>query len=1058
VNPSAAITTATDPAFGTAEATATGAEFRLGWLMARLFDPRRADLLPPAFPAVELPLLTELDPAGSHKLAVTLLADLLAPYTPRLTAAPVRKAASPEAAAAAVTDLHLDILSEFAGDQRRLGAYQLGLALSDTCWLPSAEAGPDSFIAVFRRDRLAMLTTWLAGAGTALPESSADVVSRSLWHWQDWTTANSGWLRRGDDWSQPVLRALREQGRTWQSVLSGGGYADPPRSGAWLLVVLSGWRCVRLLAARVLRLYWMAAALLAVLSGGLLYLTVAALRGPAQVWGPAGLGAALAALALAALAAGVSRAAGGVRPDVWSSARLDARAWTITVLPDVHRPGTLLAVTTGVLAFAAATGSGTGLAVAGATIAEAAAAAAGVLMLVAALALVFLLQANGGPARRRGRPAWPGRERAHYAPTPSEWREWATPDTAAAPETAGDPWEAAVEETAAAPEETTADASTEPRVVNVGIASEAGNLLPTATTLATGTAHQLRIGIGPRSADSVVENPVPLPLDELAPSSGGWWFDVVASSADVDVAPDAHRMFVPLQGPGWICPCAGEEHTCQPQERHAYLEIPFRTGTEAGPGALRCTIYHENNAVQSIRVAFTTGDASRPPDTLIHGTVDYWLADDLSLAPELAPRQLSIVTNRSFGASGFPSGGTHTIVVKGQGTAPVAVNLTEAVATKTLGAMRAQLTLITLGQSGHDNAYDGDNAAPLEQLTANLKQLARLGSVFWQQAVPVLADRTALRPLLKATATIQIARVTETVFPWALIYDYPHSLASAWVPCELLRDGTALSAALSSYQTACPFAERHALNTLCPYGFWGFRHLIEQPPSVVRGLLQTAIPVPRGAQAAAVRSLDLDLTLSATHLEDLERCLGPQFKIADCDSQADFVTALGSPALPLIYFYCHGKTALLGSKGVDLAVPYLEIGDGEVLGAGDLSAWAEDGQWDPERWQAVPPLVFINGCHTAALSPEQLVTFVDAFAGVEAAGVVGTEIAVAQPVAGRFAELFYQHLTTSPGGLPVGQALRRARLDLLAKGNVAGLAYTAFCSMDLALNAGENAA
>jgi hypothetical protein len=33
----------------------------------------------------------------------------------------------------------------------------------------------------------------------------------------------------------------------------------------------------------------------------------------------------------------------------------------------------------------------------------------------------------------------------------------------------------------------------------------------------------------------------------------------------------------------------------------------------------------------------------------------------------------------------------------------------------------------------------------------------------------------------------------------------------------------------------------------------------------------------------------------------------------------------------------------------------------------------------------------------------------------------------------------------------VGLALHRTRIDLLAKGNVSGLVYTAFCSMDLAL-------
>jgi hypothetical protein len=195
-----------------------------------------------------------------------------------------------------------------------------------------------------------------------------------------------------------------------------------------------------------------------------------------------------------------------------------------------------------------------------------------------------------------------------------------------------------------------------------------------------------------------------------------------------------------------------------------------------------------------------------------------------------------------------------------------------------------------------------------------------------------------------------------------------------------------------------------------PFGFWGFRHLIEQPPSVLRGLLRTTLAVPAGARAATVRSLNVDASITAGHMGHLRNCLAPRFALADCDSRDDFVSAIDTP-LPLTYFYCHGHAAPLGDRGVDLLIPYLEIGHDEMIGAGDLNAWAAAGQWHRERWRDVPPLVFINGCKKAALSPEQIVTFVDAFAGAEAAGVIGTEIAVAQPLASEFAQGFYGQQT-----------------------------------------------
>ena len=57
---------------------------------------------------------------------------------------------------------------------------------------------------------------------------------------------------------------------------------------------------------------------------------------------------------------------------------------------------------------------------------------------------------------------------------------------------------------------------------------------------------------------------------------------------------------------------------------------------------------------------------------------------------------------------------------------------------------------------------------------------------------------------------------------------------------------------------------------------------------------------------------------------------------------------------------------------------------------------------------------------------------------------------VAQGVAGEMAELFYRRLVGEPG-TSVGMALHRARIDLLRKGNISGLVYTPFCSMDLRL-------
>lgn len=134
-----------------------------------------------------------------------------------------------------------------------------------------------------------------------------------------------------------------------------------------------------------------------------------------------------------------------------------------------------------------------------------------------------------------------------------------------------------------------------------------------------------------------------------------------------------------------------------------------------------------------------------------------------------------------------------------------------------------------------------------------------------------------------------------------------------------------------------------------------------------------------------------------------------------------------------------------------MTVPFLEIGNGDRIGPTDFDAWDVDDAWGPAHWAETAPLVFINGCETAKFNPEDVVTFVDALAGMDAAGAIGTEIPVTQQVAGEVALRFYRYFAGAANA-SVGTALYQTRIDLLRKGNVAGLAYTPFCSMDLTLD------
>jgi hypothetical protein len=327
-----------------------GTAFALGWLMAGLFDDRRRRILdvrqPPFSPAVQLPLVADLDEPDLLKFLVTDLHDLLRPYQDVSDARVQAEAAKRQPGSAEPFDkavfgrevnaLHLAILDRFADDQQQLSAYQLGLALSDMCWLPGPES-LDPMTGMFRRDQIAAMQTWLNGAGTAIPQSTGAIVGQSLGHWADWIDVNASTLRAasaGSTQATTVISALRVQGAVWHSVLT----ADPdvslnPAMGAWVQAGSAMARAVRMVTGVILRRFWPVVLIAAATLAGLLYLVIANLSGASQVWASLVTVIAVVGAAGGGIFGGVSRALGGVGYDIWNAARREAQVWSITWLP-----------------------------------------------------------------------------------------------------------------------------------------------------------------------------------------------------------------------------------------------------------------------------------------------------------------------------------------------------------------------------------------------------------------------------------------------------------------------------------------------------------------------------------------------------------------------------------------------------------------------------------------------------------------------------------------------------------------------------------------------------
>jgi hypothetical protein len=328
-----------------------GSVFALGWLMAELFDVRRrasvANRAPAFNGALQLPLVADLDPPDLVTFLVTDLKDLLSPY-PRVSVADVDTEAAKKPGAAdpfdqgrfvsALGALHLAILDELADEQEQLNAYQLGLALSDMCWLVTPDVGPDAFTGMFKRSQVAAMQTWLNGAGTAIPPTTAAIVGQSLSKWADWVDVNAPKLRAtATNWATSpgvVVSALQVQGAVWHSVLT----SDPdvslqPAMGAWVQAASAIARATRSVTVSILRRFWPVVVIAAAALAGLLYLVISNLSGASQTWASLVTVVAIVGSGGAGLGSAVSRAFGGVGYEVWSAAKLDAQAWNVTWLP-----------------------------------------------------------------------------------------------------------------------------------------------------------------------------------------------------------------------------------------------------------------------------------------------------------------------------------------------------------------------------------------------------------------------------------------------------------------------------------------------------------------------------------------------------------------------------------------------------------------------------------------------------------------------------------------------------------------------------------------------------
>jgi len=474
------------------------------------------------------------------------------------------------------------------------------------------------------------------------------------------------------------------------------------------------------------------------------------------------------------------------------------------------------------------------------------------------------------------------------------------------------------------------------------------------------------------------------------------------------------------------------------------LLFGIQTAEREGTGWLKCNIYCQGILVQSWEIRAEIRAQPQAQASALAYELPYSLsftltAEQLNRNPE---HKLSVLLSESDQDS-------HSFQIFGRHQFKNDASFDEGEIANALDEIRGAFRKAAWGTEDELNEeayrYKG-NAKNLNRLATDLFMLAKRGWNLYDALINRLANGDAkqvkkLKDLMREPGYVQLVlqKNARRVLPFSALYDHPlnpgvssdrYSLCDSFV--SALEKNQPLTEC-ACFQGNCPNQEDTLV--VCPSGFWGYRHYLGMPHSIkYRPFAPAAIFYDKQPEFMISVWKGDDFKQRESHVGRLRNQSQINWKYAD--NFASTMKLLKEQELSLVYFYCHG--------GLSGSYPYLLVGNDDRDKILPSSFRAENIYWENSC-----PLVFINGCHTTALSPEQALNFVTVLVeNSQCAGVIGTEITIFEELAVAFSESFLDRFAN---GVPVGRAIRDARLDLLKQYNPLGLVYIPFVMSGLQL-------
>jgi hypothetical protein len=455
-------------------------------------------------------------------------------------------------------------------------------------------------------------------------------------------------------------------------------------------------------------------------------------------------------------------------------------------------------------------------------------------------------------------------------------------------------------------------------------------------------------------------------------------------------------------------------------DRTAILRVP-RTGRSHGKARFdvaarhdgRCklaaTVHCNGNFVHEMDLSIPVGGAGGEVEVSTRGR-------PVNSAVTLEPRPIGIRLEPA------PAGGFECVT---WGSVSKYAKLPISTTELGLAAEAARKALLDVVETVHNGGYVFQDQidVPAEVRDSALRILAPAGARLFQQLFlhpPKSPDALAIGEWLRGYAmapgrelTIQIL-APEAPLPWGLLYlgDVSDETALDW------------------------------------NNFLGMRHIVEQlPVQMCDGASDSRIDSDPELDVSLNVNLSIDASLPAPlvagHLKRWTDTATARsgLKLISRSTTTEVRRALAGhdASEQVIYFYCHATAGGQGNRDPDAAAI--------IMGRGDQVTLAELNLYAPTTTElAGNPLVFINACESADMSPLFYNGFVPYFMDKGARGVIGTECKTPVLFAISWADAFFSEFLD---GATVGEIVLKLRQDFLREhGNPLGLIYAVHCSTD----------